>query len=799
MSNLFQDLVYGVRWLRKHPGFALLAVATLAVGIGVNTAMFSVINAVLLRPLSYPEPDRIVWMNESGDEVNNRFVSYPNFVDWRGRNQIFEAMSTFKGWSVNVTGTDQPENLNARMVTAGYFKVMGSIPLLGRDFSEEDDRPGANPVTILSYGFWQKRFGGDPNIAGKGITLDDRVYIVIGVMPQGFAHQGPPPLWLLAGPQNWNQRDVRNAGNVIARLKPGVTLEQARSEINRISQQLLREYPVANAGASRVNVVSLQESITGNVRPALQILFGAIGLVLLIACANVANLLLARTASRRREFAVRAALGASRWRIVRQMLVESVILALIGGLLGLVLASWSMILLSRVAHQTVPRLEGLHLSYKALGFNLVVSLLTGILFGIAPALRFSKTELQETLKDSSSTTTEVQGKRLRGALVICEVALSVTLLVGAGLLVRSMVRLLNANMGFDPQHILTMEIKVSRNRYQDRVQLRRVLQQVLERVKAQPGVETAALSANLPGLTDGWQNDIWPEGQPQLRPGEQINVDWSIVSADYFKTMKIPILKGRSFTRDEDEQGKPVLLVDENLARRFWPNEEAVGKHVKYDSPVWHEVIGVVREVPIFGSQAKPLIKIYTPMGRATQRNPVLSIRSSNTDPQSLTAAITREVQAVDKDLPVTEVATLNEVLEREVSTRRFNAWLFSVFALLALVLTATGVYGVISYSVARRTHEVGIRMALGAGSRDVVRLFVSQGMKLVLAGLIIGLAGSFALTRLMTTLLFGVSTTDRPTFALVSLGLLVVGLLACYVPARHATKVDPLVALRYE
>jgi putative ABC transport system permease protein len=354
-------------------------------------------------------------------------------------------------------------------------------------------------------------------------------------------------------------------------------------------------------------------------------------------------------------------------------------------------------------------------------------------------------------------------------------------------------------MGFDPHHVLTMEIKVSRNRYQDRVQLRHVLQQVLERVKAQPGVETATLSANLPGLTDGWQNDIWPEGQPRLQPGEQINVDWSIVSADYFKTMKIPILRGRSFTKDEDEQGKPVLLVDENLARRFWPNEEAVGKHVKYDSPVWHEVIGVVREVPIFGSQAKPLIKIYTPMGRATQRNPVLSIRSSNTEPQSLTAAISREVQAVDKDLPVTEVATLNEVLEREVSTRRFNAWLFSVFALLALVLAATGVYGVISYSVARRTHEVGIRMALGAGSRDVVRLFVGQGMKLVLAGLIIGLSGSFALTRLMTTLLFGVSTMDPPTFALVSLGLLIVGLLACYVPARRATKVDPLVALRYE
>jgi len=799
MNNLIQDVVYGVRWLRKHPGFTLLSVLTLAVGIGVNTAMFSVVNAVLLRPLPYPDSDRLVWMAESGSEVTNRWVSYPNFVDWRNRNQIFESISTFRGWSVNMTGADQPETFNARMVSAGYFKVMRATPLLGRDFSDEDDQPGAAPVTLVSYGFWQQRFGSDPTIVGKEITLDDKAYTVIGVMPESFAHQGPPPLWLLIGPQNWNQRDVRIAGNVIARLKPGVTIEQARLEMNRISQQLFQEYPVANAGANTVSVVSLQDNITGNVRGALQILFGAVGLVLLIACANVANLLLARAATRQKEFAVRAALGASRWRIVRQLLVESVLLALTGGVFGLVFASWAMAVLSRVTHDTVPRLDGLHLSAKVLGFNMIASLLTGVLFGIAPALRFSKTELQETLKDSSSTTTEGHGRKLRGMLVVAEVAFSVSLLVGAGLLVKSMWLLFRSNNGFDPHGVLTMELKVSRNRYRERGQLNRMLQQVLQGVQAQPGVETATLSANLPGMSDGWQNDIWPEGQPPLNPGELINVDWSIVSADYFQTMKIPIVRGRTFTKDEDEQGRPVVLVDENLARRFWPNENAVGKHIKYDSPAWHEVVGVVKEVRTYGSEAKPLIKIYTPMGRAAQRNAILSIRSTNPDAKSLSAAITREVHAIDKDLPIAEVATFDEILARESSTRRFNAALFSVFAGLALILAVTGVYGVISYSVSRRTHEVGIRMALGAGRRDVLRLFISQGMKLVLVGLIVGLAGAFALTRLMSTLLFGVSTTDAATFAVVAVGLVGVGLFACYLPARRATKVDPLVALRYE
>ena len=799
METIIKDIRYGLRSFSKKPLFSFIAIVTLALGIGANTAMFSVINAVILRPLPYAEADRLVWINESGPEVANRWLSYPNFVDWRERSQSFEAMSTFRGWSVTLTGGDQPTNLNSRMVTADYFKVMRASPLMGRTFTPEDDRPGATPVTVLSHAFWQRQFSGDKEIVGKTITLDDQPFTIIGVMPQTFSHHGPPPIWLPVGPQNWNKRDVRLAGNVIARLKPGVTVEQARAEINAVAQQLAREHPVANAGTDRVNLISLQESITGDVKPALLILFGAVGLVLLIACANVGNLLLARAATRRKEFAVRAALGATRARLMGQLLIESVMLSLAGGMVGLFLAVWIIQILSRVGPETVPRLEGLALSYKVLGFNLLVSFMTGLVFGLAPALKFSKADLQETIKDSSSTTTEREGKKLRAALVVAEVALSVALLAGAGLLMKSMLNLSTAEVGFEPDNVLTMELRISRSRYSSQGELPRMLHQIIDRVESQPGVESATLSASLPGFGTGWTNDIVPEGQAPLRPGELINVDWAIVSRDYFKTMRIPLLKGRTFTRDEDVQGKPVVLIDENLARRFWPNEDAIGKHIKYDGPAWHEVIGVVKEVKIYGSEEQPLIKIYTPYGRAAQRNTQLSVRTGNIDPEALVAAITREIHSLDKDLPVTAVSRFEEILAREVSPRKFNTGLLSVFAVLALGLAAIGVYGVVSYTVAQRTHEVAIRMAIGAQKRDVLKLFMNQGLKLVLGGLVAGLAGAFAITRLLSSLLFGVSPTDVTTFVLVAIVLLVVALLACYLPARKATKVDPLVALRYE
>jgi putative ABC transport system permease protein len=799
MDSLIKDIRYGLRSLLKRPSLTVLAMVTLALGIGANTAMFSVINAVLLRPLVYPQPDRLVWMNESGPDFPNRWLSYPNFKDWQARSSSFEAMSTFRGFNVTLMGVDQPQDLGARMVGADYFKVMGVAPLLGRSFTRDDDKAGAPPVTILSHAFWQKQFAGDKEIVGKSIILDDRPVTVIGVMPESFAHQGPPPMWLPIGPaQDSITRDVRIAGNVIARLKPGVTIAQARTEMNGIAQQLLREYPIHNGGADRVNVISLQESITGRVAPSLYVLFGAVGLVLLIGCANVANLLLARAATRRKEFAVRAALGATRARIVRQLLVESLLLSLAGGVMGLLLASWGTAVLTRIAHEIVPRLEGATLSYRVLGFNLFVSVLSGVVFGLAPAWRYSKAELQETLKDSSSTSSSSEGKRLRGALVVAEVALSVCLLVGAGLLIKSMLRLVNGDPGFEPRDVVAMDLKIPRMRYGGKGERARLLQQIIDRVQAEPGVESVALTASLPGF-ESWSNDIAVEGYLERKKNELLNVDWDIVSADYFKTMRIPILRGRTFTRDEDSQGKPVVLVDENLARRFWPNQEALGKHIAYDSPTQHEVIGVVREVKRYGSEAKPLIKIYTPMGRAAVQNPTLTIRIKGGNTQSLVTAITRDIHELDKDIPVVEVTTLEEVLSREVSPKRFNAGLLSLFAAIALSLAAIGVYGVTSYTVAQRTHEVGIRMAIGAQKNDVLRLFLHDGLRLVLLGLAIGLVSAFALTRLIQSLLFGVSANDAATFTLAAIGLFIVALLACYIPARRATKVDPLVALRYE
>jgi len=475
------------------------------------------------------------------------------------------------------------------------------------------------------------------------------------------------------------------------------------------------------------------------------------------------------------------------------------LLALLGGTGGLLIATWSMTLLTTAAHETIPRLEGMRLNYPVLGFSLAVSVASGIIFGLAPAWRFSRISVQETLKDNSSTTSERQGKRLRGFLVMAEVAIAVALLAGAGLLIKSLIHLANHDAGFDSQDILTLDLDVSRSRYNGKGELARFQQQILDRIATQPGVEAATLSAELPGFGSGWTTDISVEGQPPRKRGELINVDWAIVSRDYFRTMRIPILRGRTFTREEDAEGKPVVLIDENLARRFWPNEDAVGKHIGYDSPVRHEVIGVVKEVGIYGSRSQPLIKIYTPLGRAAPRGTVLSVRTTNVDPHSMATAVTSELHALDNDLPVTEVTTFTEILSREISPKRFTTGLLSLFAALALLLAVTGVYGVIAYSVAQRTREVGVRMALGAGQRDVLRLFVGQGMKLVLPGLVIGLAASFALTRVMTSLLFDVRPTDATTFILVSIFLTAAALVACYLPARRATKVDPLVALRYE
>jgi putative ABC transport system permease protein len=803
MTTLLQDFRYGLRVLRKRPGFTAVAALTLALGIGANTAIFSVMEAALLRPLPYDRPEQLVWMYEDGAEVQNRWVSYPNFLDWRARSRSFEAMSAVRGWDMTLTGAGgEPEALRARMVSAEYFDVMRARPLLGRGFLREEDGAGGAPVTVLSHGFWQRRFGADPSILGREVTLDDRRYTVVGVMGADFRHQGPPPLWVLIGQfaarENWMQRDVRVAGNVVARLREGVTVEQARADMASVKEGLTRESPYTNAGHV-VRVVSLHESVVGDSRAPMLLMFGAVGCVLLIACANVANLMLARATTRRREFAIRAALGASRRRLLRQLLAESLLLSALGGAAGLLLAWWGVDLLRAAEPPGLPRVEGAGLNLTVGLFACGVTLLSGLVFGLAPAWRASRGGPAEALKAGApGAGGAAAGGRLRAALVVTEIALAFVLLAGAGLLTRSLVRLLNADPGFDRSNVLTVPFTLPSQRY-GAPEVKRFQRELLARVSALPGVRAASVSNSLPGLGT-WQNDIAIEGGASINPGEELNVDWSIVSEGYFEVMRVPVLRGRTFTESEAREGSPVVLVDENLARRFWPGGEAVGKRIKYDSPTPHEIIGVVGNVRDFGREAEGRIRIYTPLGRMNlARGTRLSVRVEGGSAEGLAPAVAREIHEMDRDLPAEGAETLGQIFAREAAPRRFNATLLGLLAGLALALAGVGIYGVVSYTVAQRTQELGVRVALGAQRGDLLRLVLGRGLKLILPGVAAGLLAALALTRVMSSLLYGVSAYDPLTFSLVASLLAAVALLACLVPARRATKVDPMVALRYE
>ncbi len=805
-GDLWRDLHYGIRLLARRPGFASIAVLTLALGIGANSAIFSVVYAVLMRPLPYHEADRLVWITERHEQIRTRWISYPNFLDWFERNQSFEYIALIRGYQMTMTGGAEAQAVNTRMVSADYFRVMRAQPMLGRDFNRELDSFGAPRVTVISHAFWQSQFGGEPDVAGKPITLDNLQFNIIGVMPPGFQHQGPPDLWIsteqAADPSiGWSSREDRVAGYVIGRLKPDVTIEQARADMKSIEEQLIRDYPMQNGG-NTIRVVTLQESIVGDLRQSLLLLFAAVGLVLLIACSNVANLLLARAATRKKEFAIRAAMGASRARILRQLLVESLMLALVGGGLSLLLARWCVDLLVRFAPQNLPRMSGVAIGWEVLGFTLGISVLTGLVFGIAPAWQSAKTDLNETLKEGGRTSADTRSGRLRSALVVAEIALAMVLLVGSGLLIKSLARILGSDPGFNSQNVVTMQV-LPRQAYSGLPQLKQFYSQVLERVGAVPGVEAACVfNDDLPGLEPGWQNDINPEVNGEylkIKPGELINVDWGIVSTDYFKTMGIPIKQGRSFTSQETAQGARVLLIDEQLARQFWPQGNAVGRHIKYDSPNPHEIIGVVGDVRNYGSQALGRIKMYTPFERRPLARSTLAVRTSGGDTSSLIAAIKDEIRAVNANVPVDEIATLEERLAATIAPRRFLTWLLGLFAGVALLLAGIGIYGVMSYSVTERTHEIGVRRALGAQDRDVLTMIVRRGLVLMVIGASIGLAASVALSRVLSNLLFGVSVIDPATLAGVVALLLAVALLACYQPARRATKVDPIVALRNE
>jgi putative ABC transport system permease protein len=799
--------------LWKSPGFTLVTVLALALGIGANTAIFSVVNTVLLRPLPYPNGERIVFIGEWSQQVPEMSVSYPNFSDWRDQQQTMERIAAFRSANYVVTGGGEPERLDGRQVSAAFFDVLGVQPALGRNFTPEEDKPGANPVALISHGFWQRRLGGDPSIINKQLQLSNESFTVIGVLPQTFEWQSPVdvfvPVGLRAGDQNMTGRGNHPGMYVLGMLKPNVTVEQARTEIKAIAERLAVQYPDTNGGQSAV-LDSLQARAVEDIRPALLLLLAAVGFVLLIACANVANLLLARAASRSKEIAIRTALGAGRLRIIRQLLTESLLLSVMGGALGLLFAMWGIDALLAALPEDVPRLlvAGVGLNTPVLLFTLAVSVLTGLLFGLAPALQASKSNLNETLKDGGRTSAGVGRQRVRNVLVVSEVALSLLLLISAGLLIKSFLRLQETELGFDPANVLTLRVPLPEARYKENGKVENFWDELLRRVRALPGVESAGLTRGLP-MNGGIESGVMVEGQEGTSNKDATAAVNLYAEPGYFKTLDIKLVNGR-FISDEDTKDSPlVAMVDEMFVAKFFPGGDAIGKRLRIggDQAPLRSIVGVFKHMKHYGPDeaGEGRVELYTPYKQVPQEFFAASNRSlwlavkTKGDPTSLAPAIRNEVLQIDKDQPISNVGTMERIVAATVAPQKFATWLLAVFAATAMVLAAIGIYGVMAYSVTQRTHEIGIRMALGAGRRDVLRMVVSQGMKLAFIGVALGLVGAIALTRLMSSLLYGVSATDPLTYGGVSVLLAAVALLACLIPARKATRVDPMIALRYE
>lgn len=807
LEDLAQDLRYALRGLRNHRGFTAVAVLTLALGIGANTAIFTVINTVLLTPLPYEQPDQLVVLVETVSE-RPVGVSYPNFVDWRNQTTALENVAAVRTReSFNLTGAGESERLAGRLVSANFLATLGVKPIRGRDFLAEEDQPGAKPVVIISHALWQRRFGADESVVGKQLTLSGQQFTVIGITPPNFQYGAEAdvnvPIGLSA--ERFKLRGKDPGIFAFARLKPGTSNASATADLNTIAARLEQQYPDTNTGR-RVRVDSLRESVVGDIRPMLLTLLGAVGFVLLIACANVANLLLTRSAGRQREMAIRTALGAGRLRIVRQLFTESTVLALAGGVVGLLLAIWGTRLIASYIPEGIPRMTELGIDARVLLFTLGASLLTGVFFGLAPALQSSDNNLTETLKEGERNSS--RGRNRAGSLlVISEVALTLVLLVGAGLLVKSFWRLSQVNPGFNPQNVLAMQVAVSA-RPEEGAKVDGFLTELQSRVKALPGVRSVSVSNGLP-----FEGANFPplviEGQAPPAQGQEPSGILYMVSTDYFKTMEIELLRGRLFSAQDTHETPQVALIDEVFARQYFPNQDPLGRRFKLNVPdaESHEIVGIVRHVEHTSLEGRTTntaefyfdfdqIPIAT-LPRYVRRVNLL-VRTT-VEPLSLAGPVRNQIAALDKDQAVFNVRTMEQALSRSVAAQRFSMILLAVFAMLALVLAAVGIYGVISYSVAQRTREVGIRMALGARTIDVIQLVVRDGLKLVLIGVGVGLAGALVLTRLMRTLLFDVTPTDAVTYATVALGLVLVALIACCIPARRATKVDPLVALRFE
>jgi predicted permease len=808
MQTLWQDLRYGARMLLKKPGFTLVAVITLALGIGANTAIFSVVNGVLLKPLPYREPERLIRVFERSRTQPKFPVARGNFRDYREQNTTLAGLALYTRRDVELSQDDKPERLAALGVTAGFFDLLGVRPLLGREFGREDEAPNNSSVVILGHALWQRRFNGDPGIVGRTVTLSGRPFTVVGVMPPGVQHVGGDyrsmphgetvDLW---GPLEVPPQAERGAHfcNAVGRLKTGVSLEQATADLNAIAGRLAEQFPNTNQGWL-IAIQPLHEEIAGRARTTLLALFGAVFFVLLIACVNVANLLLARATSREREMAVRAAVGAGRRRIVRQLLTESLLLAIVGGTAGILLAQWAIDALRALGQEQLPRLQAVNIDGRILLFTLGVTMVTGVLFGLAPALQAGQFNLNALLKEGGRGGGG-QKRRLRDALVIIEVALALTLLAGAGLLIRSFWKLQQTDPGFNAERVLTASLSLPGARYGDAPKVAAFQQRLLERLAAAPGAQSAGLTSDLPWTGYDENAGFAIEGKT-FPPNDGPSARYHFVSSDYFRTIGVPLIAGRFFNADDRQDAQPVVLINRAMAERYWPGESAVGKRFTFSSQPkerdWFTVVGVVGDVKDFPHSPTAAPAFYWATMQQTPRQIILAVRSS-ADPLNLVEAVRGEVRSLDKDLPLAEVKTLETVAATAVAGRRFTLWLVGFFALTAMALAAIGIYSVLSYLVAQRTHEIGLRVALGAQLGDVLKLVIRQGMTPVLSGLATGIVAAFVLTRLIKGLLFGVSATDPLAFALAAAVLALVALAACYIPARRATKVDPMVALRYE
>jgi putative ABC transport system permease protein len=809
MTNIWQDIRYGWRMLWKSPGFTLIALLTVALGIGANTALFSVVNAVLLRPLPVAQPGALVnlWgTNPQGGEPRES-ASFLNFADWRDQSHVFASVAAYTNTFATLTGHDTPEAIDGLSVSPELFQTLALQPIVGRAFTAQDTQADNSPI-VISQELWQRRFASRSDIVGQAITLDGQPRTVVGVLPAGFRF----PFDAVSGKDFWTPLDPndelnvkRGVGylNVIARLKPGVTLQQAQAELDTIAHRLAEQYPEHNTGRG-VQLVSTYEEVVGGVRTALLVLLGAVGFVLLIACANVANLLLARATRRQREIAVRSALGATRWRVVRQLLTESLLLSLAGGVGGLLLALWGVDVLRSALPEDVPRVREIALDGRVLAFTLGVAVVTGLIFGLAPALAATRLDVNEALKESGRDAGGWRRNRVRSFLVVAEVALSLVLLVGAGLLLKSFVRLREINPGFKPEPVLTYSVALPTAQYGTPAEQTRFFQQLLTQTASAPGVNATGAIFPLPFSGDNARGNFEIEGQP-ANQGDAPSALSYIISPDYLRALDIPLRKGRGFSERDTASAPRVVLINETLARRYFAGTDPIGRHLvvssiaDLDKPATCEIVGVVGDVKHDGLDAEPEAEYYLPYQQSTLPFMTLVVRGMNDKPTALAANARAAVAQLDKDLPLTDVKPMSDWLAASVAPRRFNMLLLGGFALLALCLATVGIYGVMAYAVAQRTHEIGIRIALGAQARDVLRLVVGQGMLLTLIGLGVGLAGAFALTRVLATLLFNVKPTDPLVFAGVTLLLALVALVACYIPARRATRVDPMIALRQE